>query len=96
MSRKQVKMGEKLANMTETNQKWLKTDKHGRKTDKIWRKKERLAIFCFYTFKLSNYFLPNCPFLFCQANYFCSAKLNIFARGGPPAPPKNAYEHFGS
>ena len=54
-----------------------------------------LAMFCFCTFKLSNSFLPNCQFLFCQATQFCSAKLNIFARGGPRPPrppPKNAYD----
>ena len=43
-----------------------------------------LAIFCSCTFKLSNSFLPNCQFLFCQATNFSSAKLNIFARGGTP------------
>ena len=68
--------------MTETKQKWLKTDKLGRKIYEIWRKRGMLVIFCFCTFKLSNYFLPNCQFLFCQATQFCSAKLNIFARGG--------------
>ena len=41
-----------------------------------------LAMLCFCTFKLSNFFLPNCQFLFCQATQFCSAKQNIFARGG--------------
>ena len=82
--------------MAETKQKWLKTDKLGRKIDEIWRKRGMLAIFCFCTFKLSNSFLPNCQFLFCQATQCCSAKLNIFARGGqgPPAPPpRKAYDH---
>ena len=53
-----------------------------------------LAMFCFCTLMLSNSFLPNCQFLFCQATQFCSAMLNIFARGGqgPPGPsPRNAY-----
>ena len=53
-----------------------------------------LAIFCFCTFNLSNSFLSNCQFPFCQATQFCSAKQNIFARGGqgpPGPPPKNAY-----
>ena len=80
-------MEEKLANMAETKQKWLKTDKHGRKTGKIWRKRVMPAIFRFCTFKLSHSFLPKCQFPFCQTNYFCSAKLNIFARGGQGPPP---------
>ena len=48
-----------------------------------------LTMFCFCTFKFSNSFLPNCQFLFCQATQFCSAKLIIFAMGGPrpPRPP---------
>ena len=49
-----------------------------------------LAMFCFCTLNLSNSFLSNCQFPFCQATQFCSAKQNIFARGGakaPPAPP---------
>ena len=94
MTQKQAKMKEKSANMAENKQKWLKTYKLGRKLDKIWRKRGMLAMFCFCTFKLSNSFLPNSQFLFCQANQFCSAKLNIFARGGqgpPGPPPKNAY-----
>ena len=77
--------------MTETKQKWLKTDKLGRKIYKIWRKRGMLAMFCFCTFNLSNSFLSNCQFPFCQATQFCSAKQNIFARGGgqgqPPPPP---------
>ena len=90
------KNGSKIGKyMAETKQKWLKTDKLGRKIDKIWRKRGMLAIFCFCTFKFSNSFLPNCQFLFCQATQFCSAKLNIFAKGGPRPPwppPKNAYD----
>ena len=39
-----------------------------------------LAMFCFCTFKVSNSFLPNCQFLFCQATQFCSAKQYIFVR----------------
>ena len=83
--------------MAETKQKWLKTDKLGRKICKMKRKRVVQAMFCFCTLKLSNYFLPNCQFLFCQATQFCSAKLNIFAKGvqGPPGPPpKNAYGAF--
>ena len=78
--------------MEETKQKG--SDKIGRKIAKIWRKRGMLAMFCFCTFKLSNSFLPNCQFLFCQATQFCSAKLNIFARGGQGPlgpPPRNAY-----
>ena len=44
---------------------------------------------------LAKSLLPNCQFLFCQATQFCSAKLNIFARGGqgpPGPPPRNAYD----
>ena len=72
---------------------WKQTN-FGRKIGKIWRKRGMLAMLCFCTFKLSNSFLPNCQFLFCQATQFCSAKLNIFAKGGPRPPrppPKNAY-----
>ena len=72
-------MEEKQANVAETKQKWLKTGKLGRKMGKIWRKRGLLARFCFWFFKLSNSFLPNCQLLFCQATQFCSAKLNIFA-----------------
>ena len=84
------KNGRKIGKyMAETKQKWLKTDKLGRKIDKIWRKRGMLAKICFCTLKLSNSFLPNCQFLFCQATQFCSAKQNIFSRGGqgPPGPP---------
>ena len=86
------KNGRKIGKyMAETKQKRLKTKELGRKIDKIWRKRGMLAMFCFWTIKLSSSFLPKCQFLFCQASQFCSAKLNIFARGGPRPPPKNAY-----
>ena len=50
-----------------------------------------LAMFYLCTFKLSNSFLPNCQFLFCQATHFCSARLNIFVRGRQGPPPRNTY-----
>ena len=84
-------MEEKQANMAETKQKWLNTGKLGRKMGKIWRKRGLLAWFCFF-FKLSNSFLPNYQLLLCQATHFCSAKLNIFARGSQ-GQPGNAYVH---
>ena len=76
-----------------------KPDKHSSKAGKIWRKRGILAIFCSCTFKVSNSFLQNWQFLFCQATHFCSAKLNTFARGGPRPPrppPKNAYDTAGT
>ena len=56
-----------------------------------------LAMFCFCTLNLSNSFLSNCQFPFCQATQFCSAKQNIFAREGPrppQPPPRNAYVYI--
>ena len=74
MAEKMSELAEKQANMTETKQKWLRIDKHGRKNGKIWRNGGMLDIFCFCTFKFSNFF--------CQLVYFFSAKLNIFFQGG--------------
>ena len=71
MAEKMSELAEKQANMTETKQKWLRIDKHGRKNGKIWRNGGMLDIFCFCTFKFSNFFV-----------YFFSAKLNIFFQGG--------------
>ena len=85
------KNGRKIGKyMAETKQKWLQTDKLGRKIYEIWRKRGMLAMFCFCSFKLSNSFLPNCQFLFCQATQFCSVKLFIFA---PPRTPMNSKDN---
>ena len=67
---------EKKVNLAETKPKWLKTlSKYGGK-GACW------PMLCCCSLKLSNSFLPNCQFHFCQATHFCSARLNIFVRGG--------------
>ena len=86
----QVAVEEKYANMAETKQ------KPGRKLAIYEEKGEcwPCSVFELLTIELSNSFLSNCQFLFCQATHFCSAKLNIFSRvgQGPKGPP--AQEHL--